>query len=160
MVVIKPDMWLMDFACENVQNFLKWHSFHQSVQTDIWTGQSLSPNWAEVSALLVGQLCTPQAYHTQHNSPPGHPPQALCHGNGYQQRSNTNTHTLIFFRCLQPNIQGMCEDQDLKVSVTLNWLEEGERDENIYSGGVLGGTILLCWVKLDIRQATFTKGAQ
>lgn len=53
----------MDFACENVQDFLKWHSFHQSVQTDIWTGQSLSPNWAEVSGLLFGQLRRPQSYH-------------------------------------------------------------------------------------------------
>lgn len=53
----------MDFACENVQNFLKWHSFHQSVQTDIWTGQSLSPNWAEVSGLLFGQLRRPRSYH-------------------------------------------------------------------------------------------------
>lgn len=57
-------------------------------------------------------------------------------------------------------MQGMCGDQDLKVSVTLNWLEEGEREGNVYPCGVLGSKILLRWVKRGKRQATVTKGAQ
>lgn len=54
----------------------------------------------------------------------------------------------------------VCEDQDLKVSVTLNGLEEREREGNMYPCGVLGSNILLWWVKLDTRQAPITKGAQ
>lgn len=49
---------------------------------------------------------------------------------------------LTLFTCRRPNIQGMCGVQDLKVSVTLNWLKEGEREENIYPCGVLGNKIL------------------
>lgn len=134
LAIIKPDIWLMDYTCENVQNSLKWHSFHQSVQTDIWTGQSLSPNWAEVSALLFSQLGRPPPYHRTTlllDIPLRRYAMATA-------INSAQTHTLTLFRCLQPNIQRMCGDQDLKVSVTLNWPKEGEREENIYPCGVLG----------------------
>lgn len=48
---------------ENVQSTNYWSDkTHERVQTDIWTGPSLSPNWAEVSTCLLGQdiqLCRP-----------------------------------------------------------------------------------------------------
>lgn len=72
--------------------------------------------------------------------------------------NSAQTHTLTLFRCLQPNIQRMCGDQDLKVSVTLNWLKEGEREENIYPCGGLGNKILALVGKAGHK--TITKGAQ
>lgn len=54
----------------------------------------------------------------------------------------------------------MCGDQDLKVSVTLNWLKEGEREENIYPCGVLGNKIPVLALLGKAGHKTITKGAQ
>lgn len=84
-------------------------------------GKCLSPHWAEMSTILFGRtsscadpLLTPRCTLS------GHPLLMRCHGNRHQHCSNTNTLTRL--GCLEADhIQG---DQDLKCSVTWNWVEE------------------------------------
>lgn len=92
-------------------------------------GQRLSPQGAKVSSLLFGQdiqlcrLCNNTSLHASWTFP-----QTRWHGNQYQHCSNTNT--LTHLRCLEPTALGMQGYQDPKVSVILNWVEEGDQEEN------------------------------